>query len=440
MSDESNTLQEEFKLLLRAVRSERPRMVLVQYNHYDLVRRTVQELASTYPDRPMHRFNFSATVLDYLSKTILDCKKGFVLLEHFEQLFLPAHQSQLRTFNQRRDAFFKQPLILILFLPWGLESLKTFQNQLPDVYSIVNPIIQLRQTVEKQTTTFAATQMVDNLDGIYKNVAEAEKDINRLLDRLNNLADMPKNTALKISLQNDLALAYKFVGKYETAAALFQTILQFHINNYGEQHRRTMVSRLNLASVYKNLGRSKEATDLLQAALQSILANDVKQQLDSATNQSDIAMLYHYLGRYEEAADWLQAALQTTTNNYGEQHTSVARTQSNLAEIYRNLGRYKEAHDLLQAALQPALDVYGEEHPTIAIIWSNLALVEQAMGNHQTALQYFSKAYTMLRAQLGNEHPSTKTLSKNLERALKKGVIEGNSFSQEIMKQMMEKK
>ncbi|MEM9887766.1 MAG: tetratricopeptide repeat protein [Bacteroidota bacterium] len=414
MSDQSNTLKEEFKLLLRAVRAERPRMLLVQYNHYDLVRRTLRELAETYPDRAMHRFDFSQAVPTYLSKEILACEQGFVLLEHFEQLFKAEHQAQVLTFNQRRDAFSRQPLILLIFLPWGLEVLKTFRDQLPDTYSIINPIIQLQQDIKTNEARQKRMSSVENLEGVFDNSEEAQAEIRRLLDRLATLEESEENAALKSSLQNDLALAYQFIGRYEEAATLLETALQSDLDNFGKQHLEVAKKQSNLALVYSDLGRYEKAANLLETALQSDLDNFGKQHPEVAKKQSNLALVYSDLGRYEEAANLLEVSLQSDLDNFGEKHPKVAARQSNLAIVYQDLGLYEESAQLLQAALQSDLENFGEKHPNVAVRQSNLAAVYRNLGRYEEAARLLEAALQSALENFEEQHPKVAVSQSNL--------------------------
>ncbi|MEL6944025.1 MAG: tetratricopeptide repeat protein, partial [Bacteroidota bacterium] len=407
-------MREEFKLLLRAVRFERPRIVLIQYNHYDLVRQTLQEIKAEHPERSIYRFDFSKEVPSHLSKAILACQKGFVLLEHFEQLFDEQHQTQVRTFNQRRDAFSMHPLILLIFLPLGLEYLKIFRTQLPDIYSLINPIVQLQQATESIATQISRAQRVENLEGTFNSAADAQEEIVRLSNRLANLEDIANNVDMKARLQNDLALAYQFIGRYEEAAYLLKNALQSALDNLGEQHPNVAARQSNLANVYKSLGRYEEAANLLESALQSDLDNFGEQHPNIATRQSNLANVYSNLGRYKEAASLLESALQSDLDNFGKQHPSVAVSQSNLALVYSDLGRNEEAVNLLESALQSDLNNFGEQHPNVAVSQLNLANVYGDLGRNEEAANLLESALQSTLDNFGEQHPNVAVIQLNL--------------------------
>ena len=143
-----------------------------------------------------------------------------------------------------------------------------------------------------------------------------------------------------VDTQNDLGLVYRELGQYIKAKDLLEQALHSNIQNFGDLHPTTTVSRSNLAVVYSELGGFEAAKDLLQQAL-----------------QSDI-------------------------QNFGDHHPATAAKQSNLAAVYQNLGDHEKAKDLFKKAYSTFKNQLGEEHP-------NTKTVHEWLKNIESFLHFF---------------------------------------------------
>jgi tetratricopeptide (TPR) repeat protein len=451
MNDLEKTLQEEFKLLWRSTRFERSRFILIQYNHYDLVRKVKVELTTKYPNRKQHNFNLQKDLSNHFSNELLAIENGFIFIEHFDEILKSEYQKMASTLNQRRDAFRDKDTILLIFVPIGNTHLQDFSKALPDFYSIVSPIIQLVQTIEQSDET-TISQSKNNQG--FANSKEAKSEIERIEKRLLTLEDIEENKALRLALIFNLGKAYLFLAEYQKAKTIFEDLLKTNKNYYtptekseildriatveaelgnyakaatifeealaidlaefSENHPTVATRQSNLANVYGNLGRYEEAATLLEIALQAAKNNFGENHPTVATRQSNLAIVYRNLGRYEEAATLLEIALQAELNNFGENHPTVATSQSNLATVYGDLGRYEEAATLLEIALQADLNNFGENHPTVATRQSNLANVYRNLGRYEEAATLLEIALQSDLNNFGENHPTVATCLNNL--------------------------
>ena len=262
----ANQVQEEIKLLLRATRSEtRFRFIIVQYNHYDLIRRVQRELIETYPNRSILSIDLKENLTEDLPKRITTCKDEFLLLENFDELFLEENASIAVGFNQRRDSYSKLPLKIIAFLPDGNAALQQFVRKLPDVFSITSPVIQLKEEIVTQITT--SNDFTTFLDSPFNNIGEAKAEIERITKRLKVLEDNQENQRLIFILKNELGKAYYFITEYQKAKDTFESIL---IENNLLDDDKVMI-KINLAAVYEKLDNYNKALDLLEETQKNLL-------------------------------------------------------------------------------------------------------------------------------------------------------------------------
>ena len=455
-SNIQNILDEEFKLLIRATRNELFHFISVQYNHYDLVRKVKNDLIAQYPKRPNHSFNLDNCNPETFILDILASKSGLVFIEKFDLIFTEPFRSLCIGFNQRRDLFSTLPIQIIVFIPSGEENLQNFQKAMPDVFSIVNPMIQLYVGIEKSQPLVNLN--TNNNSYNFANIKEAKKEIERVEKRLKTLENLPENNKLIVSLkinlaesynfigeylkskalleellmelqardnsdfendiaviENDLALTFQDLGDYEGAKKLLEKVMISDETKFGENHPTTARSYSNLATVLKDLGNYEGAKKLLEKATISDETNYGEKHPNTAVSYSNLALALKNLGDYKGAIKLFEKAMISTETNFGEKHPTSAMISSNLASVLKDLGDYEGAKKLFEKVMISTEANFGEKHPNTAVSYSNLAMVLYDLNNYQNAVDLLEKAHSILKNQLGDNHPSTKTIKENLE-------------------------
>lgn len=407
----NESVEEELKLLVRAVQSTRARFVAVQYNHYDLVRKAKQELKNAYPTRKTHTFSLEKATPESFVSSIIDCKEGIIFLEKFELLFSEEFQSLAIGFNQRRDLFSAHPLQIILFISEGNDNLKQFQKTLPDVFSITNPFVELRQEIEVSTT-----ESIIELNSNFANVEEAKKEIERIEKRLKSLESTTENERLRVLLIIHLAKAYSFLGLYNRSKQLLNELLvEFEGKGVQTEENDIAYVKNDLALTLRELGELQEAKFLFQNVLEIAKRNYGLMHPLVAIGYSNLATVLSDLGDFEAAKELLQKAIEIDNRNYKNDHPNLAIRYANLATISQKLGNFRSAKELLIKAIESNEKNYGINHPTTALNYSNLAVILQNLGEFQMAKQLLRKAYSVALNNLGKEHPISNIIRKNLE-------------------------
>ncbi len=418
MFNNSQTIRdEEFKLLIRATRNELFHFIAVQYNHYNLVRKVKQDLVAQYPNRAVNYFNLEDCNFETLIKDILASESGLVFIEKFDLLFTENLRSLCIGFNQRRDLFSKWPIQIIVFIPTGNEYLQNFQKAMPDVFSIINPIIQLYEEIEVSKLN---TNTLESNDISFANIEEANAEINRIENRLISLENKPENIKLIVSLQINLAQSYRFIGAYTKAKVLLKSLLADLETNKNLNFEEELTNVQNgLALVFQDLGEYEEARKLLEKAVISAEYYFGEKHPTTVATYSNLATVLRDLGEYERAKELLEKAVISDENNFGEKHPTTAIRYSNLAMVLRNLGEYEGAKKLLEKAMISDESTFGEKHPTTAIRYSNLATVLQNLGEYEGAKKLLEKAMISDESNFGEMHPNTAIGYSNLAMVLR---------------------
>jgi tetratricopeptide (TPR) repeat protein len=216
------------------------------------------------------------------------------------------------------------------------------------------------------------------------------------------------------TLQNNLSLAYKELGKYEKARDLLEKSLKLELDNFGENHPNVARCQSNLAVVLRNLGEYNKARDLLEKSLKSDLENFKEDHLNVVASQSNLALVYRDMGEYKKAQELLEKALNSVMKNFGENHPKVATLQSNLSLVYQALGDYINACDLLEKAFKSDLENFGEKHPKVVTRKSNLALVYKDLGDFERAKKLLENVLKSDIENFGEKHPNVATSQSNL--------------------------
>jgi tetratricopeptide (TPR) repeat protein len=264
-------------------------------------------------------------------------------------------------------------------------------------------------------TSPEAAELWNNLALAYKALGRYEEAAKELETVLNaGSKDFMEAHPTVATKRSNLELAYKALSRYKKAAYLLETVLKADLQHFGEAHPTVAIRRSNLALVYQDLGRYKEAAKELETALKAGLQDFGEAHPTVATRRSNLGLVYQALGRYKEAAKELETALKADLQHFGAAHPTVATRRSNLALVYQGLGRYEEAAKELETALQADLQHFGEAHPTVAIRRSNLALAYKALGRYKEAAEQLETALQAGLQHFGAAHPTVATRRSNL--------------------------
>ncbi len=448
---ETNLLGEEFKMLVRASRNERFRFIIIQYNHFSLIEKVKKTLLETYSDRKSCSINLDKIDQKDFIQNILNCEKGFVFIEEFQNLLAEDFRSLAIGFNQRRDKFSEYPITIIAFLPTGEKYLQQCQTIMPDIFSLVNPIIQLNQ---EKLIIIKENQISNNKNYNFKNYKEAEFEILKIEQRLKTLEKIPENLNLRVSLISRICEAFVFNGQYKKAL--------FTFSNFLNSNEKTKLSNLQISTIFNDLGviysilgNYKKALSFNLKALELKLINK-DDRVELYTNLSNIGECYRKLDKTNKALEYSLNALKeyesfeanqeqkptfiynnlgiiyedlldfTKANMYyekglklqikylGEVNMDVAISYNNLAGLYLRQNEFEKAQNLNFKVLDIRLKIHSENHHSIANSYNNIGAVYSHLEDNEKAKYYYLKAKKILLETLGEEHPEIKLVNKNI--------------------------
>ncbi len=206
-------------------------------------------------------------------------------------------------------------------------------------------------------------------------------------------------------------------GKYPEAGRTLRRALALATASFGKTHQQTAACRNDLAVLYKYTGRFDEAMRLYRLALRTSRRSGDAQQ--TATIYHNIGGLEHARGRFAAGEAPARKALALRRAELGSRHPAVAADAAALAGILDGLGRCAESRKLYALALGVFRRCYGPVHYEIAVNLNNLACVESDCGHHAQAEALFRETLTMKEKLLGKPHPDTALTAHNLATCLR---------------------
>ena len=132
MNDPTNN--DQLQTLVNALRQPGFRFILIQYNHLSIYDDVTKLLEEKYPEQARIELRISGNDYHSLTEQINDAGKAWIMIPDFDLLFTPEHEDVCTAFNQRRDFFARNNVVLICFIHEG--NMKQVPVKIPDFWSL----------------------------------------------------------------------------------------------------------------------------------------------------------------------------------------------------------------------------------------------------------------------------------------------------------------
>ncbi|WP_067479380.1 tetratricopeptide repeat protein [Actinomadura hibisca] len=224
----------------------------------------------------------------------------------------------------------------------------------------------------------------------------------------------PALEAELVSTCNELAVTYKYFGKFTEARDLYLRALSLLQRALGPDH-------CDVATVYHNLGGLAHARrDFHEAERPARRALAIRERvlgtdhIDVAAERAALAPILMELGRLEEAEELMRQALTALSVHYGDDHYQVAIALHNLAAIVYRQGRAGDAEPLFQRSLRIKEKALGPHHPELAGTLNNLALLRRKAGDRPGAVALYERGLRILLTTVVPAHPALRAIRQAL--------------------------
>ena len=298
--------------------------------------------------------------------------------------------------------------------PWSpkfqIEALKYISDKVCEILGISIEILENSiKSLENDKITH------EKLDDLPNKIASVVKDCDYSQERVLGPDHFDTLTA-----RNNLAGAYKDVGRFGEAIELYKRVLADQERILAPDHPDTLTARNNLAVAYRYVGRFGEAIELFERVLADRVRVLGPDHPDTLTTRNNLAGAYHFAGRFGEAIELYERVLADQEQVLGPDHPATLTTRNNLACAYDSAGRFGEAIELYERVLADQEQVLGPDHPETLDVRDNLAGAYDSVGRLAEAIDAWEKLLPDCQRVLGLGHPLTKLVQKNLEAAKRK--------------------
>ncbi|MGK7905282.1 MAG: tetratricopeptide repeat protein [Hormoscilla sp.] len=242
---------------------------------------------------------------------------------------------------------------------------------------------------------------------------EAETYAQQALDTVRQLSGDNQNFFLATS-KNQLALIYRYQGRFPEAEQLYLDALQIAKKMFGNEDTQVAGILNNLAVVYRHQGRFAEAKTLCEEALRMSIRLLGPAHSDVARSLNNLAIICEYQGEFDEAEQLYREALKMSKRFLGEEHPFVAQCLNNIAVLYMKQSRFPEAEEKHLEALEMRKRIFGQEHPHVAQSLHNLASLYEDIGRLFEAESKYLEALQIEKRMLGQDHPDVAATLNNL--------------------------
>jgi tetratricopeptide (TPR) repeat protein len=208
------------------------------------------------------------------------------------------------------------------------------------------------------------------------------------------------------------------LGEYARAELHLGAALAIARSQFGEESEEVAVAQNDLAVLYKYWGRFDDAERLYRLALASLIVLHGEDGLPCAGLYHNIGGLLHARGAFALAELPARRAWEISQRHWGEDHVRTALDAVAYAAVLEGLKRYEECERIYRAALPIFEQTFGERHVESAALLHNLAAVVESRADAEQAELLYRRALAMREALLGDSHPDVALTSSNLGQLL----------------------
>ena len=156
--------------------------------------------------------------------------------------------------------------------------------------------------------------------------------------------------------------------------------LTFQQRVLPKDHPDLATSMNNLAMAYRDLGRHKEALKMQEETLAFQQLVFPESHPDIAISTHNLAASYGDLGRHAEALKLKEETLAFEQRMHPEDHPDVAASMRNVAITLFKLGRFADSEVLMKRALLIKFKLFGPKHPDVLQCRENLSALRQGLA------------------------------------------------------------
>jgi len=195
------------------------------------------------------------------------------------------------------------------------------------------------------------------------------------------------------------AILYRKQSKFDAALEIYEGLLNYQIDKYGEKYYGN-------ASIYNNIGKVYEEQGNLSGALQQykkaadLLSIAGKQGGQVEKVYRNICLVYLKSDDGSEAWKYIKKAKRIVEDVYGADSSYLIDIYNSMAGVWRVRGRTEKELEYLEKALELIKETHMENSEMAAYVYHNMGrilciygAVGKAIGYYNRAISIWIKAY-----------------------------------------------
>jgi len=216
-------------------------------------------------------------------------------------------------------------------------------------------------------------------------------------------AKLPNWHTITVALRMILALALRYIGKYETASDLFQTLIEQKSLHSSIQS----LAYTHLGTCLRQSGDKKGAEKAHRQAIQIEQGRGASKSWICGMAHSNLGVVLRETDRLKEAEKEYRLAYEIIIQTCGRISQQAAEVLVNQGMLCLIKNRFEDADRYLSESLEIRLQILGPDHFDTANSQYGLAQLRLMQNRIEDAMILIENAFNTRKRSFGETHPST---------------------------------
>lgn len=234
----------------------------------------------------------------------------------------------------------------------------------------------------------------------------------------------------QIKMVSRLTDVYSEFGRWNSARALQEEVLQRRKLAQGLDHPDTLTAMSSLGTTYWNSGMVTKALDLRRQELDQKIRLWGPKNMEALKAMDHLADAYWLSGRYAEAEDMGLKTVTEMKKSLNHTDPLLVRASIHLARAYKHSGQLEKALEIMSPIAEDCEKELGSEHEVVVNAQADLGMIYYEMNQLFFAETKLRAVLNTRKRVLGEAHPYTMWAINDLAKIL---TSQGRAFEAEGM-------
>ncbi len=218
--------------------------------------------------------------------------------------------------------------------------------------------------------------------------------------------DLATNRANIGILNDNLAVLYGIMGRYDEAEVRHKRALELLEAELGRQHKVVGETAANLGALLYQAGRATDAEPFLMRGIEIAEAQSPLDKVAIAIINDNLSGVYRATARHDQALERQRHALALLEAALPPGHPSISTARNNYGRYLLDVGKHDDALVQIRASLAATERTHGKDHNSTAIVLTNLGEALRLAQKYTEAREALLKSIGIFAAKFGDDHES----------------------------------